>query len=178
MNNQKEVWLPIKGYKGLYEVSNLGRVKSLERFMNNMFGTKSKIKERFLKFNPDGGGYLNCRLYKNGIAKTFKIHKLVAIAFLNHVPNGMSIIVDHIDNDKLNNSLENLQLISNRENLSKDRKGGTSKYVGVSLATGRKTWVAMIRINDKNKNLGYYKTELEASNAYKKELNKINNKNK
>lgn len=172
MNQEKEVWLPIKGYDGLYEISDLGRVKSLERFINNMFGTKTKIKERFLKFNPDGKGYLNCRLYKNGVGKTFKIHQLVAIAFLNHTPCGFKLVVDHIDNNPLNNRLDNLQLITNRENSSKDRKGGTSKYIGVSLASGRKTWLASIRINGKNKYLGYYKTEIEASNAYQKELNK------
>ena len=172
MNQEKEVWLPIKGYDGLYEISDLGRVKSLERFTNNMFGTKTKIKERFLKFNPDGKGYLNCRLYKNGVGKTFKIHQLVAIAFLNHTPCGFKLVVDHIDNNPLNNRLDNLQLITNRENSSKDRKGGTSKYIGVSLASGRKTWLASIRINGKNKYLGYYKTEIEASNAYQKELNK------
>ena len=172
MNQEKEVWLPIKSYDGFYEISDLGRVKSLERFINNMFGTKTKIKERFLKFNPDGKGYLNCRLYKNGVGKTFKIHQLVAIAFLNHTPCGFKLVVDHIDNNPLNNRLDNLQLITNRENSSKDRKGGTSKYIGVSLASGRKTWLASIRINGKNKYLGYYKTEIEASNAYQKELNK------
>ena len=91
-----EIWKEIKGYEG-YEVSNLGRVKSLKR-----------KKEIFFLFVRDGGGYLQVVLCKNTKTKTKKVHKLVAIMFLNHKPSGYKLVVDHIDNNKLNNKTINI----------------------------------------------------------------------
>ena len=84
--------------------------------------------------------------------------------FLNHKPN-KEFVVDHINNIKLDNRLENLQLITQRENSSKDRKG-TSVYRGVSWAKQNKKWIAQITINKKKINLGYFTIELNASKAY------------
>ena len=154
----KEIYKNIKGYEGKYQVSNLGNVKSLNY---NRSG-----KERILKPSKDGGGYYKVLLAKNGINKTSRIHQLVAIAFLNHKPDGYKIVVDHIDNNKLNNNTNNLQLISHRENLSKDKKGFSSKYTGVCWYKTSKKWLASITINGKQKHLGYFINELEASNKY------------
>ena len=155
MYNTLEVFRDVKGYEGKYQISNHGNVKSLKRG-----------KERILKPSKDGGGYYKVLLAKNGINKTKKVHQLVAIAFLNHKPNGMKIIVDHKNRDKLNNSLNNLQLISQRENLSKYKKGYSSKYTGVCWYKPSKKWLASITINGKQKHLGYFINELEASNKY------------
>jgi hypothetical protein len=101
---------------------------------------------------------------------------LVGMAFLNHKPDGTNkICIDHINNDKLDNRLTNLQLITNRENTSKDRKGGTSKYVGVRSSAINK-WRAEIYINGKTKNLGTFTDEYEAHLAYQKVLNEYKNK--
>ena len=169
MNNQEEVWLPVKGYEGLYEVSNLGSVKSFVR-------GKGKV----LNCSLTDTGYYRVNLHKNGFQRNFKVHKLVAISFLNHTPCGHKLVIDHIDNNKLNNVIDNLQIITNRENSSKDRKGGTSKYVGVSLIRKTNKWKAQIKINGKNKFLGNFDKEIDASNAYQKELikeYKLKNKN-
>ena len=155
----KEIWKDVPGFEGMYQVSDLGNVKSLK------FG-----KERLLKQATDSTGYLNVSLYKEGKRKGFKAHVLVAMAFLNHVPCGHRLVVDHIDNDKMNNSLDNLQVITNRENLSKDKKGGSSKYVGVSWSKRDKRWRAEIRINGKYKFLGYFDDEVLASEAYQEAL--------
>jgi hypothetical protein len=157
-----EEWRKVKGFED-YQVSNLGRVKS---FKWN--------KERILKGSIDRVGYLCVCLNNNSKRSTKKIHKLVAIVFLKHLPCGYNIIVDHIDNDPLNNKLDNLQLINSRENTSKDRKGGTSKYVGVSWHKPNSKWASKIRIEGKSKHLGYFKYELEASNAYQNKLKEIN----
>lgn len=160
-----EEYRDIPDYDGLYQVSNLGNVKSLK---NN--------KERILK--PSKNRYLKVVLSKNDKNKTYTIHQLVAITFLNHKPDGtLKIIVDHKDNNNLNNRLDNLQLISQRENSSKDRKGGSSKYTGVYWDKRDSKWVSQLLINNKHKNLGYFDNEIEAADAYQIALKKLNNNN-
>ncbi len=165
----KEIWKNVKGYEGLYEVSNLGRVKSLAR--EDSIGRK--IKERILKTPPDGSGYAQCNLCLEGKTRNFFIHKLVAMAFLDHKPDGMKIVVDHIDNNKSNNRLENLQLISQRQNSSKDKKGGSSEHIGVTWDKAKSKWMSRITIDGRLKYLGYFTNEIEASEAYQLALNKI-----
>ena len=164
-----EIWKDIKGYEGSYEVSNFGRVKSLERKSS----CGRQLNERILKTPPDAYGYYHCNLHKNGNQKLFKVHKLVAITFLNHKPDGHKIVVDHIDNNKKNNRADNLQLISTRENTSKDKKGYLSEYVGVTWHKAANKWQAQIKIDDKLKYLGLFSNELQAAQAYQLALNKI-----
>ena len=150
-----EIFKKIPGFED-YEVSNKGRVKSLK------FG-----KERILKNSIDKKGYCSVYLSNKGEKiKTFQVHQLVAMAFLNHTPCGYKIVVDHIDNNPLNNNVENLQLITNRENCSKDKKNKTSKYTGVCWNKNLKKWHSRIRINGKKKHLGYFKNEKIASAVY------------
>tara|TARA_R110001606_G_scaffold354624_2_gene505338 strand:+ start:150 stop:635 length:486 start_codon:yes stop_codon:yes gene_type:complete len=157
-----EEFKDIEGYEGLYQVSNLGNVKSL----------KFK-KERILKGTVIDTGYLNVSLRKDGIRVVKKIHQLVAIAFLGHEPNGYKTVVDHINNNPLNNTLDNLQLITHRENLSKDKKGCSSDYTGVGWHKGAKKWHAQIYIKGKVKHLGLFTDELEAAESYIIELQKL-----
>ncbi len=99
----QEIWKDIIGYENLYKVSNLGRVKSLHNG-----------KERILKQAFDGWGYLIVSLCKNGINKTPKVHRLVAEAFIPN-PNKLSQI-NHIDEDKTNNCIDNLEWCTNKYN--------------------------------------------------------------
>ncbi len=170
---KKETWKDIKGYEGYYQVSNQGRVKSLERKVWSSRGFHLNLREKLLTQSTDSGGYTNVSLSKNGNHKTFKVHKLVAIAFLNHTPSRYKIVVDHIDNNKLNNNLNNLQLTSARINVSKDRNGGTSEYTGVSWCSNRKRWVAKIMIKGRSKFLGSSVYEIEASQMYFRELERL-----
>ena len=157
----REIYKPIEGYEG-YEVSNLGNVKSLKG-----------IKERILKPSSNGLGYLCVVLHKNGKPKMFTVHKLVAITFLNHKPNGHKTVIDHINGIKQDNRLENLREISQRENSSKLNKG-SSKYVGVCWCKRANKWLSSININGKSKHLGYFKNEKLASAVYQYELNNLN----
>lgn len=159
-----EIFKDIPDYEGIYQVSNLGNVKSLKNG-----------KERMLAKVVDSVGYYRVVLFKNGNQKTFKTHQLIAMAFLGHKPNGNKIVVDHIDNNKLNNRLDNLQLISQRENLSKDKKY-TSKYQGAYWRKDASKWISLIRINGRLKYLGYFKTEYDAHLAYQSALKQINSK--
>jgi hypothetical protein len=167
-----ENWKDIKGYEGKYQVSDLGRVKSLKRWADNKGNGGYFIKEKILKSSPCKGGYLNVGLSKNNKSKSFRVHKLVAVAFLNHVPSKMNLVVDHIDNNKLNNTVSNLQVITSRENLSKDKKG-TSKYTGVYWKTQDKKWISSIQLNRSKVHLGSFDSELRASTAYNLALMQI-----
>ena len=96
------------------------------------------------------------------------------MSFLGHKPNGCKIVVDHINNDKLDNRVENLQVITQRQNSTKDKKGFTSSYAGVSWNKKDNRWRAAIFVNNKVKYLGSYKCELKAAEAYNSALNKLN----
>lgn len=102
----EEVWKPIVGYERLYEVSNTGKVRSLN------YNHTGKIRE--LKPRADGGGYLLVSLCKDGKVKTHKVHSLVMAAFVGPRPEGYD--VNHIDERKTNNSLKNLEYCTRREN--------------------------------------------------------------
>ena len=151
-----ENWKNIDG-DNRYQVSSFGRVKSYVY-----------LKERVLKAYKNRKGYLTVDIYRNKQRYSIQVHQLVAIAFLNHKPCGMDIIVDHIDGNILNNHLSNLQLTTNGENVRKQRKrpNATSKYVGVSFCKLSNKWKAQIQINKKKKHIGLYKSQLEAINAY------------
>jgi len=169
---KEEIWKDIPNYEGLYQVSNFGNVKSLERYV------KGKIENRLQKENilskrlvgNLGNQYYAVTLCNNKDRKQIKVSVLVAMAFLNHTPNGyVGFTVDHIDNNPLNNNVNNLQVITKRENSSKDRKG-VSKYTGVTFNKKSNKWRSQIWIDGKNKTLGSFDDELEAHRAYQKEL--------
>ncbi len=173
----KEEFRDIHGFEG-YQVSNLGRVKSLSREM--LIGGKYPFisKEKILKHSINKeNGYNQVILTIYGKRYSKKIHILVASAFLNHFTDGTNkVVIDHISNIKTDNRPENLQIISNRENCSKDVKNGTSKYIGVCWNKNRNKWKAQIDINGMNKHLGHFNTELEAHEAYQNKLSEINSK--
>ena len=160
--NQKEVWKDVKNYEGLYQVSNLGRVKSLKR--------KGCLADRILKPSLTSG-YYAVGLSSNGKPVNMYVHQLVAEGFLNHtIGESRSVVVDHINNNPLDNNLGNLQVVSQRTNTSKDRSGGRSKYVGVSWNEKANKWRATIWVVSKRIHIGLYKKEIEASQAYQTKL--------
>ena len=160
----QEIWKDIPGYEGFYQISRSGKVKSLTRVII-WRNTLKELKGKTLKPSTNKG-YLYIVLYKNGGKKTKKIHQLSAITFLNHKPNKYKIVVDHIDNDRSNNRIENLQLVTHRYNCSKDRKNKSSKYTGVSWCKQHGKWVVFIRLGLKKKNLGLFTSEFRAHLAY------------
>lgn len=169
----EEIWKDIKGYEGYYQVSNLGNVKSLDRIVGKG-KHKRFIKSQEILKSMNGYGYLRVGLHKNNKQRHFAVHSLVAMAFLNHNPNGKNdIVVDHINNIKTDNRCVNLQLLNNRENVSKSKRG-SSKYTGVHFHKGQENWQANIFYNGKKIYLGGFKTEIEAHLRYQEELNKIN----
>ena len=160
----EEIWKDIPGYEGIYQASTEGRIKSLK------FN-----KEKILK--PG-----NCRGYNLvglGIAGNknyIQVYKLIAITFLGHAPSGHKLVIDHINGTRNDDRLLNLRIVTQRENinLGHERFNRSSKFRGVCWNKQKSMWCSYIRINGKSKYLGQFNSELEASEAYQKELSKIN----
>ena len=113
----KEIWKDIKGYEDIYQISNLGRVKSLSRCITrNIKGTvfQQTIRERILKQCKLKNGYFCVNLKKDKKPKTHYPHKLVAQTFLSKKDN--SLIINHKDGDKTNNNVNNLEWVTYRQN--------------------------------------------------------------
>ena len=160
--NTKEVWKDVKDYEEYYQVSNLGRVRSL-RF--------NKVK--LLKQSINHGGYSYVNLPRNKKPLTFTIHRLVAVAFLNHTPCRYKLVVNHINFNKLDNRVENLELVSNRENCNMKHIKSSSQYTGVTYFKRDDKWRASILINGKRIHLGLFKCEYQAHLSYQKQLVKL-----
>ncbi len=135
-----EVWKPVVGYEGLYEVSSLGNVKGVDRILSNGHCWNGKR----LKGGKFSNGYDFVCLRKNGVARNELVHRLVAQSF---IPNPIDCkVVNHIDGDKSNNRLENLEWITHSENQEHAVKIGLRRtklskkileYVKEQVAKGR-----------------------------------------
>ena len=109
-----ETWKNIKGYEGLYQVSDQGRVKSLERIIIKKDGRKFTVKERVLKPGVTKDGYLIVALHAGDKQKTLTVHRLVCQAFHKNPEN--KPCVNHIDENKTNNAANNLEWCTVKEN--------------------------------------------------------------
>ena len=152
-----EIYMDIPEYEGQYQISNKGNVKSLKQ-----------NKETILNPSSDKKGYCKVSLYMEGKSRKFYIHRLVIQAFKGEIPKGKNLVVDHIDNVKTNNELDNLQVISNRENLSKDkwRHNISSPYTGVCFCKAKNKWESSIFINGTSFHLGFFQNETYARQEY------------
>ena len=167
MEEEIEEFRDIPGYEGLYSVSNLGRVKSLDRLTPQ----NKHLKEIFLRYRLTKHGYYRISLCKYGKLRHINVHQLVAMAFLDHEPNYyFELVVNHKDSNRINNNVKNLELITTRQNVVHGtlKVNSTSKYTGVSWHKASDRWTAQIRIGDGNKKkyLGIFKCELKAAYTY------------
>ena len=111
---ENEEWRDVVGYEGRYQVSSMGRVKSLERKFIDKIGRERYVKECFLKPGADRGGYLRVGLCDGEKRKTFKVHRLVCEAFHENPDNKPQ--VNHINEIKTDNRASNLEWATAREN--------------------------------------------------------------
>lgn len=172
---EEEYFIDIPGYEGIYQASNLGRVRSVRR-TQIYNGRRITMEGKMLKPRVNKKGYGRLVLYKNKESHDIGVHQLVAMAFLGHIRCGQDIVPDHIDGDKMNNRIENIRLVSGRSNSStcfrKDRHRKSSIYTGVSWNKKNKNWNAYIH-NEKKISLGSFSSEIDAHNAYKSALVKL-----
>ena len=145
---ETELWKDIKGFEGYYQVSDLGNVKSLERTKKHLSKNSHvwrdvQVHERILKPCQDAKGYMHVRLCKGGNITLKKVHVLVAEAFLDYDVSQYdrrdsdSLVVDHIDRDKTNNKLDNLEVITQAENLHRYAKDNILGIVDQTRYTER-----------------------------------------
>lgn len=161
----KEIWKDIPDYEGSYQASNLGRIKSLKKYRGS--------NDNILKLCHDTKGYLQVLLSLNNKKETIKVHQLVAMAFLNHTRCKYRLVINHKDFNIINNNVNNLEIITSRENSNKKHIKSSSGYTGVVYNKRLKKWSAQIFINGRLKHIGVFINEIEAHNAYQYEFKKI-----
>jgi hypothetical protein len=127
MENTEEIWKDIDGYIGYYQVSNLGKVRSLDRIIKYKNNKVQLLKGRILKHSFDSQ-YPTVGLHLNNVVGTRQIHRLVAIAFLENPLNKPQ--VNHINGVKNDNRLENLEWVTHQENNIHARETGLIKQRG------------------------------------------------
>jgi hypothetical protein len=172
-----EQWKDITDYEGYYKISNLGRVKSLEKTLI-IREIKRVYKPLIKKSHISKRGYWEIGLYKNSLQVKKKIHRLIALCFIDNPKNNPQI--NHIDGNKLNNEISNLEWVNNRENTCHRIKLSNykSKYTGVSYFKRDNKWRSSIQVNGIYIRFGIFDTEEEAYQKrfqYEKE-NGIENK--
>lgn len=156
----EEIWKDLKNYEGLYKVSSCGRIISTKRY---------KKEAKYGHNTPKG--YKFFIISKNKKTKSVLMHRIIAETFIPNPEN--KPYINHINGDRSDNRVENLEWCTERENVSHQnvRRRKTSKYVGVSWNKLNCKWAATININKTNYWLGLHNTEESARQAYETKLN-------
>ena len=128
---KNEIWKDIKGYEGFYQVSNLGNVKNVRR------NSIRKLKE-------DNSGYLHCLLSVNKVRKTFLVHRLVATSFIENPEN--KPLINHINANRSDNRVENLEWCTQKENMNHSRKMGNQFHSSLKGEKHHNTQISNERI--------------------------------
>ena len=166
----EEEWRTIKGYEGLYAVSSLGRVKSL--------GNDKSRKEKILRPGKAEKGYLFVGLCRNGKPKWYKVHRLVLSTF-NPIENMENLEVNHLDENKLNNNLSNLEWTTHENNINhgtRTLRAAEKNSIPIAQLTldGKlvKAWKSSM---DAEREGGFYTSGINAccKNKYSREGNNI-----
>ena len=157
----KEVWLPIKGYEDIYEISNKNRVKALEKVVvGGRYNCPRVFKEKIL--NDTNG---DVTLVKNKVKKTYDVFTLKQMHFNGFKPNG-----------KRKEVIRDNEVITRRkfvQEIKGKKEDKTSKYVGVSWHKSANKWRAMIQINKIDVHLGLFEIEVDAKFMYEKAVKNI-----
>ncbi len=158
-NKLTEGWTDIKGYEGLYQISTHGRVKGMKT-------------NTILKYENNHNGYYQVKLFKNNKGLNYRVHRLVAINWIDLFDEyeKQNLLVDHKDGNPYNNHYTNLRWATNQQNLmnQKKHKNNKSGFKGVYYDKKAQCYRTQITFNNKRIHLGYFKTKEEAHEAYKK----------
>lgn len=125
-------WKPVKDFENEYMISNSGILKSLEREVPGKLGSKRIITEKIISATDNGKGYLAVALYKDGKRYFRKMHRLVAEAFIQNPDNKPE--VNHIDGNKKNNNVDNLEWVTTKENCIHRQQTGLGNIEAATIA--------------------------------------------
>lgn len=160
-----DVWIPVFGFVGRYEISTNGKIKRLKRVVPHARSKFISIPEIILSPKLHKSGYLYVNLTKDGVSFTKQVHRVLMESIRNESIDGFE--VNHIDCNKENNSVDNLEIVNRRENLSHRYKNATSSvFTGVHFHKRSGLFVARIFLNGKKLHIGCSKSELEAGCLY------------
>ncbi len=152
MKRLKETWKDIPEYEGYYQVSNLGRVRSLDRVMLRCNNSLKTLEGKLLLSDLMKGGYLQIQLSKNSERKKFLIHRLVLLTFIGPCPDGMEAC--HNDGNRINNVIYNLRYDTRKNNIiDRERHGNTAKGESHGLSKLIESDVIEIRESYKEGNI-------------------------
>lgn len=154
-----ETWKDIIGYEGLYMCSSIGRIKSLNRVVLHGKTGRQVIPERIMKDKDNGNGYKQVMLCKNGFTKILYVHKIIASSFFGE----SNLQVNHIDHNRSNNLLSNLEYVTRSENQRK-RKIVRDLPCGI-YKIHQTRFRAKVFISKNTIHLGYFKTLADAQKA-------------
>lgn len=160
-----EIWKDVTGYEGLYQVSNTGHVKSLKRTIIRNNGRTLAVKEKILGVFPDGRGYSIVFLSKNGETKHFFMHRLVAEKFIPNTENKPQ--VNHIDGNKTNNCVENLEWVTGSENMYHSYKIGLHKRLSPPKGKDSPYAKAIIQLDRDGKEINRFSSIKDAERETK-----------
>ena len=174
MENLK--WKPVlyNGIETNLEVTKCGIVRKLKVNWSRSNMAIGEVDFTKLKLNKKGYKILGIKI-KGYKRKTVAVHQLVASAFLDYKFQGHKLVVDHIDSNKLNNHVDNLRIVTTRENVSKEKTIKSGLPVGVHYRKDLKKYRTLIQINGKLKHLGLFNTIEEAADAYQTKLKSLLN---
>lgn len=148
----QEIWKDIEGFEGLYQVSNLGRVKSVRRVIMRRNGQPQTVRERIRTLVPNKFGHLAVALYKDGAETPYLVHVLVLTAFHGKPPEGMECR-HYPDRNPANNRIDNLRWGTRQENQLDRNIHGTSN-------SGERQWSSKLKAEDVRRIKELYETGL------------------
>lgn len=170
---KKEIWKDVKGYEGIYVVSNFGRVKSLARTCNTKGNSIKRVPERILKHKIDNG-YHRVSISKDSKRIMFSVHRLVALSFLSNENNKSE--VNHKDGIKSNNTVDNLEWVTPKENQQHARITGLrDSVIGQNNYSSKLTNNDVLNIKDRIKNGDRSKDIAEHYNIHRCTVGNIKN---
>ena len=156
----REIWKWVVGYEGYYQVSNCGNVRSVDRVIEYSTGQIRQHRGQVLKRRLDGGGYPHVSLYDSGQEWDAKTHRLVLETFVSPSPEGHEC--NHIDGDKLNNRIENLEWVTPGENNRHAYENGLNQNAGEGHCWAKLTAHQVREIRQLYATGNYYQREIGA----------------